>query len=240
MTTFADLGAPFPLFEAPIEDASDYAGPGGCSLCDSPADVRFELGIGCDLMVDCPACGIRNGLDADDASAVACRGCGRSIPYPVDDEVTYCCYSCLRAGRAAITKDTEVGMLTWEQELSGVSHGVPGLKSREFELVQLAGDWVGARLPVDSISELLRTPGYLTIQGDRWLFCCKRPMVFLGQWSRQQFCDAAADGDGRALFETAIGDPVPGLWEDELHDETGVYVFRCGSCDQMRAHWDIA
>jgi uncharacterized protein CbrC (UPF0167 family) len=240
VTTFADLGAPFPLFAAPIEDASDFAGPGRCSLCKSAAAVRFELGIGCDVMVGCPGCGLGRGLDADDATAGVCRGCGQSVPYPVDDEVTYCCYSCLRAGRAAITKDTEVGMLTWEHELTGVSHGKPGLKHRDFELVPLEGDWVGARLPIGSIRELLHTPAYLTIQGDQWLFCCGHPMVFIGQWSRQHFIDAAEDGDGRALFATVVDDVVPGLWEDELHDETGVYVFRCDTCGRKRAHWDIA
>src|SRR5204862_979 len=48
------------------------------------------------------------------------------------------------------------------------------------------------------------------------------------------------DGDGRALFEEVVQDAVPGLWEDRLHDVTGVYVFRCPACGRLSAHWDIA
>jgi uncharacterized protein CbrC (UPF0167 family) len=131
-------------------------------------------------------------------------------------------------------------MLTWEQTLTGVSHGMPELSHPDFAMVRHEGGWVGARLPVADILELLRTPTYSTIQGERWLFCCKQPMVFLGQWSRQRFKDVAPDGDGRALFEDVVDDSVPGLWEDALHDATGVYVFRCSGCGRKRAHWDIA
>jgi uncharacterized protein CbrC (UPF0167 family) len=88
--------------------------------------------------------------------------------------------------------------------------------------------------------ELLRTPSYLTIQGEQWLFCCKAPMVFVGSWSRDRFTKEAPDGDGRAYFESIVADPVPGLWEDQLHDATGIYVFRCPACRRLKAHWDLA
>jgi uncharacterized protein CbrC (UPF0167 family) len=48
--------------------------------------------------------------------------------------------------------------------------------------------------------ELLRTPSYPSIQGERWLFCCKGPMTYVGQWSRQKFTEMAPDGDGRAFL----------------------------------------
>jgi hypothetical protein len=54
------------------------------------------------------------------------------------------CYSCLRQGRAAITKDTELGMVSWEQAFEGVTHGIPGLAHPDFELVPKENDWVGA------------------------------------------------------------------------------------------------
>jgi uncharacterized protein CbrC (UPF0167 family) len=88
--------------------------------------------------------------------------------------------------------------------------------------------------------ELLRTPTYSSIQGERWQFCCERPMVFFGEWSRAEFAQRAIDGDGRRLFEEIVQGSVPGLWENELHDVTGIYVFRCPSCQRLTAHWDIA
>jgi len=131
-------------------------------------------------------------------------------------------------------------MISWEQAFEGVTHGVPGLNRSDFEMVPGEDDWVGARLPQKMMFELLRTPTYTTIQGERWQFCCKRPMIFVGQWSRKEFTRRAPKGDGRAFFEQIVQDTVPGLWEDKLHDETGVYVFRCSTCKRLTAHWDIA
>jgi hypothetical protein len=42
--------------------------------------------------------------------------------------------------------------------------------------------------------------------------------------------------DARELVE----DARCSLCGRRLHDETGVYVFRCASCRRFRAHWDIA
>ena len=53
------------------------------------------------------------------------------------------------------------------------------------------------------------------------------PLVYLGAWSRERFSAEADDADGRALFDGIVEGIVPGSWEDELHDETGVYVFAC-------------
>jgi uncharacterized protein CbrC (UPF0167 family) len=240
MSTFAELGAPFPLFEAPVEDATEFIGASRCSLCDREAAVCFELGIGCAVMRECPTCGTLNGLDASDAESIDCRACQQLVVFPDLPEQIVACYSCLRQGRAALTKDTELGMVSWEQAFEGVTHGIPGLARSDFELVPKESDWVGARLPDTTMFELLRTPTYLTIQGEQWLFCCKAPMVFVGSWSRDRFTKEAPDGDGRAYFESIVADPVPGLWEDQLHDATGIYVFRCPACRRLKAHWDLA
>jgi hypothetical protein len=164
MSTFAELGAHFPLFEAPVEDASDFRGACVCSLCQQQADICFELGIGCAVMCECPRCGTLNGLDASDAEPSACRSCQAEVPWPdLPDEVV-----------------------------------------------------------------------------DQWLFCGKAPMVFKGAWPRERFTREAPDGNGRSFFESIVEDVVPGLWEDRLHDTTGVYVFRCSVCRRWRAHWDMA
>ena len=204
-TRFRDLGAPFPLFEAPVEEASEYIGAGTCGTCAREAAVRFRLD------------------DDEDAPA------GSNA-----------CYACLRAGRAALTKDTELGMISSEEALAGVTLGVPGLDHPDFELVpQPDSDWIGARLPQAMMFELLRTPTYITIQGENWLFCCRQPMVYIGPWSRQDFVDHASDGDGETFFEAVVLDAGEDLWDLLDGGDTGVYVFRCASCARFKAHFDF-
>jgi uncharacterized protein CbrC (UPF0167 family) len=240
--TFAELGIPFPLYEARSDQASEYCGLDDCSLCGRRNEHCFRLGIGCAVMLDCPTCGTANGLDADDCEDGSCRNCQAIVPFPPldNDEEIKACYTCLRAGKAAITKDTQLGMVSWEQAFEGVTHGIPGLNRTDFEMVPKADHWVGARLPHEVMFELLRMPTYRSIQGEQWQFCCRQPMVFIGEWSREEFARHAPHGDGRQYFDEIVQDNVPGLWEDELHDITGVYVFRCPSCKRVTAHWDIA
>jgi uncharacterized protein CbrC (UPF0167 family) len=241
MPTFADLGFPFPLFEGDVDDASEFVGHGRCSLCGEVASACFELGIGCDVVVECPACSTQIGLDADDREAGTCRNCSKSVPFPRDtDDGLLCCFDCLRRGRAALSKDTELGMVSWEQAFEGLTHGVPGLNHPDFEMVPTDSHWVRARVDRNLLFELVRTPTYSTIQGETWRFCCKTPMTFVGAWSRETFSRQAPDGNGQAYLAAILGEDVPGLWEDQLHDVTGIYVFRCRACETVRGDWDIA
>jgi uncharacterized protein CbrC (UPF0167 family) len=240
-STFAQLVIPFSLFEGPADQAGEYCGLGACSLCGKKRQHCFRLGIGCAIMSGCPSCGAANGLRADDREDSYCRQCKTPIAFPdLGGGEIKTCYSCLRSGKAAISKDTELGMIDWEQAFEGVTHGVPGLNRSDFEMVPKGDDWVGARLPQEVMFELLRTPTYSTIQGERWQYCCRRPMIFLSEWNRDEFSRRAADGDGRRLFEEIVQKSVPGLLENGLHDITGVYVFRWPSCARLTAHWDIA
>ncbi len=242
MLTFTALGCPFPLFRGSVEDASEFVGEGKCGLCGVHSEVCFELGIGCDVVVQCGICNADTGLDADDRAAGACRSCGASVAFPdVDeDDDLLCCFVCLRKGRAAITKDTELGMVSWQQALEGLTHGVPGLNHPDFEMVPTDSDWVRARVDSNLLYELVRTPTYSSIQGERWMFCCKRPMVFEGAWSRGTFSRKAPDGNGKAFLAAILDEDVPGLWEDRLHDVSGIYVFSCATCITLKGHWDVA
>lgn len=239
--TFQELGIPFSLFDAPVAQASGYVGLSRCSLCERTGQPCFHLWIGCAVMQSCSNCGTVNGLDAYDRVAVPCRVCENHVPFPsfTDDDI-HICYDCLRLGRAAMTQDTELGMISWPQAFDGVTHGLPGLDRADLDLISLEGGWTGARLPQETMFELLRTPTYRTIQGERWLFCCRHPMIYIGEWTRADFANHAPDGDGKVFFEQIVEDIVPGLWEDKLHDETGIYVFRCADCGRHRAHWDLA
>jgi uncharacterized protein CbrC (UPF0167 family) len=239
--SFSHLDIPFPLFEADEDDASEYVGLRDCSLCGTHHHC-FELGIGCAVMATCPNCGLENGLDADDREATPCRGCAKPISFPrlPDDLEIVACYDCLRSGKAAITHDTELGMISWEQAYEGMTHGIPGMSRSDFELAEGHDGWTRARLPTEMMFELLRTPNYSSIQGEQWQFCCQRPMIFVGNWSRERFTNEAEDGDGESLMNEIVQDVVPGLWEDQLHDITGIYVFRCAECGRHTGHWDIA
>lgn|SRR5215510_3394153 len=238
--TFHDLGIPFPLFKAPVTDATDYEGRGHCSLCHKEDAHCFQLGIGADVVIRCPGCAAEVALNADNRSAGACQACKRQLEFPdLGPSAILACYSCLRAGRAALTKDTELGMIRHEDALRGVTFGAPDLDRPGFDLVPQSDGWVGARLPTPSMLELVRTPGYSTIQGERWLFCCMVPMVYVGQWSREKFSEMAPDGNGREFFHQTVRDTIDGLWEDQLHDTTGIYVFRCAMCRMYSAHWDM-
>jgi uncharacterized protein CbrC (UPF0167 family) len=218
--TFAELGIHFPLFEASIEETNDYAGAGTCCVCQKQQPHCFELSIGCALMLPCPSCRTINGLDADDKTDTPCFACATTVPWPLSPETAVTiCYACLREGHGAITHDTEQGMLTWQDTTQ---------------------ESLGTTIPRKHLLELLRTPGYITLQCDCWQFCCHQPMVYLGPWSREEFTRRSPDGDGESFFNEIVQEPDEDLWEDKMHDETGVYVFRCAKCARLTAHWDIA
>jgi uncharacterized protein CbrC (UPF0167 family) len=238
--TFNDLGIPFAMFEASVTEGEEYKGRGRCSLCHKEGAHVFELGIGDSVVTHCPVCNSERALDAHSRAGRVCETCENRLEFPdLGRSAVLTCYACLRAGRAAMTKDTELGMIRHEEALRGVTHGVPGLDRADFELVPKGDGWVGVRLPPPVMLELLRTPGYPTIQGERWLFCCTAPMIYVGQWSRQKFSEMAPDGNGRAFFDLVVRDVIDGLWEDKLHDKTGIYVFRCAGCHKYSAHWDM-
>jgi uncharacterized protein CbrC (UPF0167 family) len=240
-TLFADFGIPFPLFEAPIDEASEYRGVSQCITCGQSKQHCFELGIGTAIITVCPQCGTQNSLDASDREDGLCRSCGSAIEFPEYPEDMLCiCYECLRSGKAALTKDTEFGMVSWEQAFEGVTHGVPGLDQADIELVPQGDGWVGVRLPEEHLFELLRTPSYVTWQGECWLFCCKEPMIYLGSWGQDEFKNHAPDGNGKALFDEIVEDGNLALWEGKLHDAASIYVFRCHKCNRLRAQWDMA
>jgi uncharacterized protein CbrC (UPF0167 family) len=204
--TFADLGIPFPLFEAPAKEASEYKGLGRCKLCGTGQAHCFE------------------------ADEIVGRRPRRLL----------CCYACLRAGRAARAKDTVLGLVTWEGAAEGLTHGVPGLESSDFELIPSDDDpeWLRARVPSVMLVELLRTPGCVTWQGEQWQFCCGRPSVYLGEWKEEEFERRAPDGDGRTLFlQTAI-EGLGDAW-GKLRCLGGPYVYRRPACQRLLGHYDM-
>ena len=66
-TRFADLGIPFPLFEAPIVENAMYIGVGGCSICGEQEVHCFWLQ---DVVLKCKACGAQSARDAKSCETV--------------------------------------------------------------------------------------------------------------------------------------------------------------------------
>jgi phage FluMu protein Com len=243
MPTFAELGIPFPLFEADIQDACDsYQGEGHCAVCAEERPHTFSLGGGDYLMQNCPQCDALNGLPASAGESATCRSCRFAFPPLTDAGKLSACYDCLRGGAVALTQDTELGMVSWEQAMDGVTNGVPGLSRDDFEMVLLeefeGEEWYGARLPKEDMWELLRTPSYSTWQGECWLFCCRKPMTYIGEWKREDFARHAPDGDGRALFLKMLPDESPYIWDGLGEGPHIVYVFRCRVCGGLSANSD--
>ncbi|MGG6463726.1 CbrC family protein [Solilutibacter silvestris] len=240
MSTFQELGAPFSLFEAPIDDCAGYSGPGVCSICETPQPHTFLLGTGCCIIVHCSSCNVENGLSTSRKKSQTCRSCGAVIGFPPalsQLEEILCCYSCLRSGLVAITKDSELGMISWGQAFEGITHGVPGLKNPNFELVELKDGWIGAILPSEIMFELLRTPDYITWQGDQWLFCCKHPMTFMGFKTAQQLLALDKQYTEETLFQKVTQGRF--TFSHGAIDGFSFYLFKCKTCGTNRFHWDM-
>jgi uncharacterized protein CbrC (UPF0167 family) len=140
-----------------------------------------------------------------------------------------------------MTKDTEFGMVSCEQAFGGVTHGVPGLQTDQFELVPVDPEegWYGARIPNEHLWELLRTPGYHSWQGERWLFCCRRPMTYLGGW--RHAVEAIRPDDPIAFFEGLFDadDEARRLGYEAFESGSpSLYAYWCGTCGRCRATWD--
>jgi uncharacterized protein CbrC (UPF0167 family) len=143
--------------------------------------------------------------------------------------------------------DTEFGMVTLEEANQGRTHGIPLTNPSELRDYQLTGrpidpnfpdeQWFHVHFNKADLLELLRTPKYATWQGESWLFCCKRPMVFRGaipinllQYGAEPLEDSIhkflQNPDWKA---TMAGD----------HGSHTVYVFTCETCGNLRYHEDI-
>lgn len=247
--TFADLGIPFPLFEAPVEEAYWYHGAGECSLCRSTHAHCFQLPQFYAIQLPCQGCGTENFVDVREAAGASCRSCSASLPlpYPADAEDVLACYPCARAGRAAMPKNTVLGLASWRSLLSGVMEGEPlegepGWERAGIERTPSPENpkVLRARVPMEHQQELLRTPVYDTWADEWWDFCCGRPMVYVGKWKAADFIvSAPATGSGRDFFNQTIHNPTDEIWENTYSaDYGGPYMFRCAACQRLWGHWD--
>lgn len=241
MATFADLGMPFPLFEAPIETCPDYVGRQYCCISGQSKNQCFRLDIGSWVKIGCTTC--RGDLfvspTTDIFRATACRHCGAPTPPPLTDQnKAFVCYEMLREGLAGYTKDSDFGMISWEQMESGWTHGRPGGRFPGFETRTTSEGWVQVRLPKETLSELTRTPNFITWQGDRWLFQGAQPMTYIGEWKKRDFETHAPSGTcAEEFFTQVMRDCDPRLWPKA--DNVCIYVFRGSQAGVYAAYYDM-
>jgi len=218
--TFADLGLDFPLYLAPVQTCSDYQGAGRCAVCNTYCEHVFRLGVGGGLVrvVD----GHPQAVEWDDEAAA--------------------CYSCLRGGKAYMTQDTELGMVSLEQAVEGWTHGTPLPARPEWaeQGIEIGepneNGWRRYRCNPSDLLELTRTPTYLTWQGERWPLHCGRVMPYIGEWKQSDF-ENESDNGGFSLFKKIIGDQAEEIWP-AVGGSVICYAHRCRSCNQVRCYWD--
>jgi Uncharacterised protein family (UPF0167) len=245
---FSRPGHSLPLFEVPASEAWQFKGIGRCSLCQQEGVYCFDLKYAA-IIVRCAACEaeatLRKPLGrgqelgsrsasieprADAPLGQACPGCGNRLAVAELERIAEpACYVCVRQGRIAMSKDTELGMIRHEDAMRGVTRGRPTLDRADVELVRPADtSWVCAKLPIATMLELIRTPSYLAYQGENWLYCCGGPMVYVGLWSGKRF--------GALALDQVVGSPLRGLAESPFK----LCAFRCAACKKYRAYSDVS
>lgn len=207
------MAQPFALFAAPLSEAYGYTGAGPCVVCGSEVAERLRLG-GSGQLVSREESGGPDGA---------------------------VCVPCLRAGHVAFVRDTEFGMVRFEDAVAGRTHGMPGLRSADgFPLTEPDDDgWVAVEIPPMVLLELVRTPGYRTSQGERWLFCCGSAMVYVGQWTQDDVIQHVP-GDPSGAFLAIFEGAEMWMWPDLDDLSISFHAFRCRSCDRVRGHTDMS
>ena len=155
----------------------------------------------------------------------------RDVPSFDDDSHTFC-FECLRARKTSLT--------TEEQAEKGRTHGIPNLQTDMFPVVETDDpEWQAAVIPSEHLWELITTPTYSTWQGEKWLFCCARPMIYIGAWGKTDFEAAAPDGDAYQEAARMIATQEVDWWKGLYPDAMSFYAFRCSDCGKRRAHCDM-
>ncbi len=95
--------------------------------------------------------------------------------------------------------------------------------------------------------EMISTPSYLTLQGERWMCHCNDFMDYIGTWEAPDFTRESKDGNGKNLFKTMTIDGYHNLWEDcELEDDEKedtwedclYHAIECRHCKVKHGHWE--
>ncbi|MEO6852278.1 MAG: CbrC family protein, partial [Mucilaginibacter sp.] len=98
----------------------------------------------------------------------------------------------------------------------------------------------------ERLTEMRRTPQFISWQQELWLCHCDDFMIYKGTWEPNDFYKNSEDGDGRALFMQMTDKELNNLWDDSLPENETLlkewyptyYVFECSHCGKLRGNWD--
>jgi uncharacterized protein CbrC (UPF0167 family) len=164
-------------------------------------------------------------LAVTEASDAACDVCGQARGirytgpfYSIADDPCICPH-CIADGSAAKRFDGQFNdiVIEWEDAIINQE---------------------AAKISPTAVDELLhRTPGYISWQGNTWMFHCADGAVFEG--------DAFSDEIDNASEATRLHwEAANGLaWDRVMHPSVryqhmGVYRFKCRHCELVMFHWD--
>jgi hypothetical protein len=175
---FAELGIPFPLFEADVRNASDYKGLATCVLCGQTRVHCFGVN---EVIVPCSHCDCDMAFDTRQDEQMTCPRCGVTHMLPALPRDQYrkilVCYACLRAGRAAFDHDTIVGMVAWEHVQAGHTLELPvepePEPDRQARPPTLLADGTSVMLPIGPEGPLYAGPA--ARQGFEHVVVARRP-----------------------------------------------------------------
>lgn len=247
-----DLGMFFPLYKAPLDTVSGLVENQTCATCARDRSHLFGLDSNDYLLDPCPACGDLVGLSLassdESAEPSICVRCSTRSYWPQTRprDVVAVCYECLRAGRAAIAHETEVGDIDLLHAWQGLARfGRPetarreGLATTVLETYADGTQSIGVRLPQDLLFELLRTPRHQALQREYWPYHCGGFTAYLGRWQQEDF-EHQAPGRGREWFgeRVAPGEPWEDMWEWLPGDVGWSCVYQCQACARHRVFVD--
>lgn len=95
--------------------------------------------------------------------------------------------------------------------------------------------------PADADLVEKRTPGYTTWQGNRWLMCCGRACVYLGE---VEDADELRGRFAQAIPSLFADDDLDPEEREEIIDNIVrgdgpcAYIFRCQVCSALKGYWD--
>ena len=108
---------------------------------------------------------------------------------------------------------------------------MPGLETTEYETIPDDEGWVKVRVASEYLWELITTPTYSTWQGERWQFCCQKPMVYHGEW--QNLHKNQSDKNWAEL-----NNQIEQILTTSPY--ASVYIFKCSECGRYKYHYDFS
>jgi uncharacterized protein CbrC (UPF0167 family) len=264
----AAAGMPFPLFRAPLRDVSTLLRDVGCSVCGVRQAYAFPLADHDAVIRPCLRCarpvGLRRGWYRKPPEPTVGPHCGFANPWPADradpvppdpadpydiGKLVPVCYACLRAGRVAISHETESFIVDYPRAVRGLASlrdpafaATQNLPTTVLTTYDDGSQSLAIPLPHSLLFELLRTPHHSALQSEYWPWHCGTVMAYVGRWEQDDFNRHAGGDGGYAWFARHLP-PSRFVEAEDMWDwlENGIAwtcVYQCQTCGLHRVYVD--